>query len=277
VTLLALASAKGSPGVSTAALALAMVWPPERAVVLAEADPSGSALAPRFALPYERGVASLAPASRHRFVAAEVDHHLQRLAMGVGRPDVAALVGVRAAEQGRVLGRFWDGFAAAMAAADGPDVVADCGRLGPDSPVLGVVTAAHLTLLVVRPDVEGVVQAQLRASALRDAGVEPERLGVVVVGEKPYSRASVAEALDVPVVGVLAADTHMAAALAGQAGGRRLRPERSPLLRSARALADDLGRLVLPLGPAPADAWANSGRPGLPTPDVSVVGSERRE
>lgn len=258
MTLLALASAKGSPGVSTAALALAAVWPAEREVVVAEADPAGSALAPRFALPYERGVASLAPASRHRFVATDVADHLQRLPFGAGRAHVDVLVGVRAGEQGRVLSRFWDGFAAAMAVADGPDVVADCGRLGPDSPALGVVTAAHLALLVVRPDVEGVVQAQLRASALRDTGIEPERLGVVVVGEKPYSRAAVAEALDVPVVGVLAADRRMAAVLSGETAGRRLRAERSPLLRSARALADDLDRLVLPHDPTPAVGWTRS-------------------
>ena len=279
MTLLALASAKGSPGVSTAALALAAVWPPERQVILAEADPAGSALAPRFGLPYERGVASLAPASRHRFLAAEVGEHLQRLPIGAGRPDVAALVGVRAGEQGRVLGRFWDGFAAAMAAEDaggGPDVIADCGRLGPDSPALGVVTAAHLTLLVVRPDVEGVVAAQLRASALHDAGLEPERLGVVVVGEKPYDRGAVAEALDVPVVAVLASDPRMAAVLSGQSAGRRLRPDRSPLLRSARALSDDLARLVLPLDLDPGRQWQAAGGAIGPA-DVTVVGGEPRE
>lgn len=275
MTLLALASAKGSPGVSTAALALAAVWPPERAVVLAEADPAGSALAPRFGLPYELGVASLAPASRHRFVAADVGDHLQRLPVGLGRPHVDALVGVRAGEQGRVLGRFWDGFATAMAGAEEPDVVADCGRLSPDSPALGVVTAAHLTLLVVRPDVEGVVQAQLRAGALRDAGVEPERLGVVVVGEKPYSRAAVAEALDVPVVGVLASDARMAAVLSGHPGGGPLRAARSPLLRSARALADDLGRLVLPLEPVPR--WSTDDRRDGLAADVTVVGGDVRE
>lgn len=256
MTLLALASAKGSPGVSTAALALAAVWPPDRTVLVAEVDPAGSALAPRFALPSDRGVSSLAPASRRRFLVAEISEHTQVLPIGMGRSEVLALVGVRGAEQSRVLHRFWEAFAIAVARVDEPDVIADCGRLAPDSPAMGVVTRAHMTLLLTRPDVEGVVQAQLRATALQEAGVEPERLAVVVVGKEPYSQAEVAEALDVPVLATLAGDAKMAKVLSHQRAARRRRMSRSPLMRSARRLCDRLDEVVLPLPGAGTANWS---------------------
>jgi len=275
VSLVALASAKGSPGVSTTALALAAVWRPERQVLLAEADPAGSALAPRFGLGYERGVASLAPACRHHFLVGDIDGHVTDLGVGAGRAGIEVLVGVRAGEQGRVLGRFWDGFGAAMASAEATDVVVDCGRIWPDSPALGLFLAAPVALLVVRPDTEGVVAAQLRATALVDAGMDAERMGVIIVGDRPYGPAEVAEALDVPVVATMAHDQAMAAVLAGQKPGRRLKPARSALLRSARTLADELGNRFRASAPLPAwappipDATALVTRAAVPEGDVS--------
>lgn len=252
MSLLALASAKGSPGVSTGALALASVWPSERRILVVEADSAGSALAPRFGLAYDRGVVSLAAASRHRFVASGVADHAQSLGLGAGRESIDVLVGVRGAEQGRVLTRFWEAFATAIVGETEPDVIVDCGRIGPDSPAMGVIAVAELTLLVVRPDTEGVVAAQLRAAALGDAGVEPERLGVVVVGSQPYGPAAVAEALDVPVVGLLAHDGRAASVLSGHRPARPLNTGRSALLRSARALFEEIDRRCLPAVPGPA-------------------------
>jgi MinD-like ATPase involved in chromosome partitioning or flagellar assembly len=250
VSLIVLASAKGSPGVTTAALAIAAVWRPERHVLLVEADPAGSALAPRFGLGYDQGVASLAPACRHHFLVEDIEGHGQSMTIGAGRAGIEVLVGVRAAEQARVLGRFWEGFGAAMAAQSDTDVIVDCGRLWPDSPALGLLAEASMSLILVRPDTEGVVAAQLRATALVESGVDITRLGVVTVGDQPYGPAAVAEALDVPVVASIARDGSTAAALAGQRPRRRLRLSRSPLLRSARALADELeGRSSRP--PAP--------------------------
>ncbi len=273
MTLLALVSPKGSPGVSTAALAMAAAWAPDRAVLVAEADPAGSALAPRFGFPYERGVSSLAPASRRRFLTTEVEDHAQALPIGMGRPEVLALVGVRSAEQSRVLHRFWEVFAAAMAAEDEPDVIADCGRLWPESPAMGLVKRAHMTLVFTRPDVEGVVQAQLRATALQEAGVEPERLAVVVIGKVPYDEAAVAEALDVPVLGTLAFDPKMAALLGGQRAGRRMRMARSPLMRSARGLGDRLSEVVLPHTAGPAATWRlDEGAADIPAGVIALGG-----
>ena len=259
MSLLALASAKGSPGVSTTALAMAAVWRPERRVLLVEADPAGSASAPRFGLGYERGVASVAPACRHHFLPGDVAGHVHPLTLGAGRAGIEVLVGVRAAEQSRALSRFWDSFGSAMAGEESTDVVVDCGRLWPDSPALGIVRAAPLTLLVVRPDTEGVVAAQLRATALVEGGADPDRLGVVVVGDRPYGPADVAEAIDVPVVGVVASDPATAALLAGRPPARGRSLARAALLRSARALCDEVERRVA--GAPPPVAWPPSGQP----------------
>jgi hypothetical protein len=261
--------------VSTAALALAAVWPQSRTVLVAEVDPAGSALAPRFGLPYERGVSSLAPASRRRFAATEVPDHCQTLPVGLGRSEVLGLIGVRGAEQSRVLDRFWTAFAGAIATEEELDVLADCGRLGPDSPAMSVVTKAHMTLLLTRPDVEGVVQAQLRATALQEAGVEPERLAVVVVGKEPYGEAEVAEALDIPVIGMLVRDPKMAAILSGQKAGRRSRMSRAPLMRSARNLCDRLQEVVLPL-PVVSPRWRRADSGELPA-HVMALGADRDE
>jgi MinD-like ATPase involved in chromosome partitioning or flagellar assembly len=270
MSLIVLASAKGSPGVSTTALALAAVWRADRQVLLVEADPAGSALAPRFGLGYDQGVASLAPACRHHFLVEDITGHGQDLTVGAGRAGIEVLVGVRAAEQARVLGRFWDGFGAAMAAQADTDVIVDCGRLWPDSPTLGLLRDASMNLLVVRPDTEGVVAAQLRATALIEGGVDAAQLGVIAVGDQPYGPGAVAEALDVPVLAAVARDGRAAAILGGQRPRRRLRLSRSALLRSARALADELeSRSPRPLPPP----WVPPG----PDPAALVSGAIMQE
>ncbi|HEV8165498.1 MAG TPA: hypothetical protein VGR74_13810, partial [Actinomycetota bacterium] len=64
MSLLALAAAKASPGVTTTAVALAATWPAERGVLLVEADPGGGDLAAWFGLAVEPGLVSLAAARR---------------------------------------------------------------------------------------------------------------------------------------------------------------------------------------------------------------------
>ena len=64
MTVVALASVKGSPGVTTAATALAAAWPTGRQVLLVEADPFGGDLAPRYGSTVTGGLASLFAAAR---------------------------------------------------------------------------------------------------------------------------------------------------------------------------------------------------------------------
>lgn len=260
MALVAVAADKGAPGVSTATLALALTWP--RAALLVECDPAGADLPWRLRgqggrpLSVERGLVSLAAASRGRRDPGLVWEHTQRLDGGL-----PVLVGPAGPEQAEAIGPAWDGLAALLAALPGTDVLADCGRLLTSAaPVAPLLQRADLVLLITRPTVAGV--AHLRhgitvaariVNAAAGGGSGLARLGVLVVDDAGTTSGrrggvrQVEEVLvstpglnDVPVAGVLAHDPAAAAALAG--GGGRL--HRSRLLASAgtvgRALTGQL-------------------------------------
>jgi MinD-like ATPase involved in chromosome partitioning or flagellar assembly len=251
MSLVAIAAGKDTRGVTTTALALAAVWPSSHPVLLAECDPSGGSLAARFGLPTTPGVVSLASAGRHQLSPGDVGRHTQLLPNG----GLRVLVGFVRAEQAHALGRLWSTLAATLAQLDG-DVIADCGRLGPDSPTSPILQHADLVVLVCDPTREGILHLQGRIEALANQGITP---GVVLLGETPYSAAEVRGLLAAgghgQVVGVLASDPAAAALLAGHAGRAR-NLARSLLIRSARELAGHLHAHLLdqPLMDQPAAA-----------------------
>ncbi len=241
MSLLALAAAKASPGVTTTTVAVAAAWPAERQVLVVEADPGGGDLAAWFGLGVEPGLVSLAAA--RRAAASSVQGHAQPLPGGLpvlpgppGAEQAAATLGLLPAE-----------LLAGLDGLDGTDVLADLGRLDPGSAALPLARAARLLVLVARPTLAELQHLAHRVAALREVS---RALGVVLVGDGPYPPAEVARALAVEVLGTLPADRHGARLLGGTAAGMPgLR--RTRLLRAARTLADDLpGRL----GMAPADA-----------------------
>jgi MinD-like ATPase involved in chromosome partitioning or flagellar assembly len=235
MSVLALASAKGAPGVTTAAVALGAVWP--RRVLLVEADPAGGDLAARFHLPPEPNLVSLGMVARRgQLTPEQVWEHTQRLPRGL-----EVLTGLRAGDQARGLGRLWSLLPQALPQLE-VDVLVDCGRLVADTPAEDLVRRADLLVLVARPTVEGVLHVANRLEALGRLGVTAE---VVLVGEQPFDRAGVQQALvgegiTAAVCGVLADDPRGAAMLGGQPGRERWLERASPLVRSARSLADNL-------------------------------------
>jgi cellulose biosynthesis protein BcsQ len=244
MSLIALASAKGTPGATTAAVALGAVWP--RRALVVEADPAGGDLAARFHLPSEPNLLSLGTVARRGDLgAADVWAHAQQLPRGL-----EVLAGVRAAEQARALGRLWSLLPGALSELDA-DALVDCGRLTPGSVTEDLIRAADLVLLVSRPTVEAVLHLGYRLEALGRIGVTAE---VVLVGERPFSRAKVQDALATngiaaQIRGVLADDARAAGMLGGQPGRERWLERVSPLIRSARGLAADLaGSLPAPAG-----------------------------
>lgn len=225
-----LASAKGAPGVTTALLALAGMWP--RPVLVAECDPNGADLAARFGLPPNPGLVSLASEARHGLGPEQLRAHMQRLPGGI-----PVLLGVQLPEQALALGPLWSRFAPVLVQLD-VDVLVDGGQLVADSPILELVAGADLLVLVGRPTVEGVAHLVGRIARLERRGLRP---AVVLVGERPYGPRAVeatlhAEGLRAPVLGVMAED-HRAAAALGGASGRPSLLARSLLVRSARDLA----------------------------------------
>jgi MinD-like ATPase involved in chromosome partitioning or flagellar assembly len=241
MSVLALASAKGAPGVTTAAVALGAVWP--RRVLLVEADPAGGDLAARFHLPPEPNLVSLGMVARRgQLIPDDVWGHSRQLPRGL-----ELVAGLRAGDQARGLGRLWSLLPQALGQLEG-DVLVDCGRLAADSPAEDLIRRAEVVVLLARPTVEGVLHLANRLEALARLGVAGE---VVLVGEQPFDRAGVqaalaSEGITAPVRGALADDPRGAAMLGGRPGRERWLERASPLVRSARSLAADLlDRLAL--------------------------------
>lgn len=234
MSFVALGSAKGSPGVTTLAAALAATWPPARDLLLVEADPAGGALTSRFDMPGEPGLVSLAAAGRRDLDGEVLAEHLQQLP-GPGEGKVRLLAGPVAAEQASVALSALRPRLAEVLGGLASDVIVDCGRLDSASPAVDLVSTATVLALVLRPTVADVHHASTRLAALAPACL----VGVVVVGERPYSPSEVAAAVGAPLIGTIPADARSAAALNGEAGMRR-GIERAPLLRASRKLAEQL-------------------------------------
>jgi MinD-like ATPase involved in chromosome partitioning or flagellar assembly len=248
MSLIAVAAGKGSRGVTTAALALAAVWPQQRRVLLAECDPGGGTLAVRFGLRPAPGLLTLASVARRNLDPQELWSHVQTLPGG----GLEALLGPVRAEQSLALGRLWSDLPLAIARLDA-DVIADCGRLFPGSPVEPLLRAADQVVLVCTPTPEGVLQLQTRVEALAPHGVRPV---VLLVGEQPYGAREVGELLEaetaskVAAIAVLADDPRAARMLAGEPGRARYF-DRSLLVRSAREVANRLAARLTPPPPEP--------------------------
>jgi MinD-like ATPase involved in chromosome partitioning or flagellar assembly len=233
MTVVALASVKASPGVTTSLLALAATWPDQRPVLLVDADPDGGSLAARTGLPTEPGLTSLAAAARRTLRAGELDRHTQPLPGG----GVPALVGPADAEHAsRALQLLGGPLAAALSSDPERDVLVDCGRLRVGSPTAPLAAGADVLVLVARPRLDELQHLRPALSRLVAAGA---RLALLLVGEGPYPPAEVAAALDVPVLATLPHDPAAADQLAGQRR-RAGRLERTGLLRAARAVAEQL-------------------------------------
>jgi hypothetical protein len=230
----AFAAARSSPGVTTAMLACASVWPGR--VLLVEASEDGGALAARFGLPVEPGLTTLAAVSRHTSngdgPAGLLADHVQSLP---GTDRIDALIGPPSLEPAQALLRTAAGRLAGMVDEAPADVLIDAGRL-PGSPLAGPLLArADRLALVVRPRLEELTALAHRLPHLTGLGPPVQ---VLLVGDRPYGPGEVADTLGVPVLGVLADDPDAADALAAAGPLRRL--GRSALLRSASGIVDEL-------------------------------------
>ena len=256
MSLFCLCSAHGSPGVTTTALALAGVWPERRRCLLVEADPFGGVIAARLGLNDTPGLASLASVARRGLDTELAWRHAQKLPGGL-----PVLVGPPSAEQAHAVLRDLARVLADWCVTERDvDVIVDCGRIAPGSPILEVMVQAEKVLVLTRPSAD-----QLRPAAhqLRTLDTSGTRVGLLLVGDTPYGPAEVASALGVDVAGMVAFDARASEALAGGAGGGDLR--RSLLVRSVASLAESLG-------PGPADSTAQEFEPGLVSPAVDVSG-----
>ena len=256
MAVLALTSAKGAPGVSTAALAMTLLWP--RAALLAECDPAGgsSVLAGylRGTVAHTRGLLPLALAQRHESLEQALwpqtvpltgDPHAASVAAGAG--DRWLLPGLSDAAQAPSTAALWGPLGSVLANLEraGTDVIVDAGRLGTTHAPTALLRQADLVLLVMGTNLPAVAAVKARLNLLREdlsvtgaAGRTDghlSNLALLLVGQgRPYGAKEISAACGVPVMACLAWDPASAEVLAaGATPGRRF--DASPLVRSTKA------------------------------------------
>lgn len=246
MTVYAFASAKGSPGVSTAVAAIAVSWPAP--VVLADVDPAGGDVMWRNRtvnggpLDPDRGLLSLGAAVRRGAAQADLTEHLQQTAMGI---DV--LVGLASPDQLSGLGAAW-GQLPAVFAQHRTDVLVDCGRVVPGSAAMPVFAGADVVVLVARPDICGTAHLRERLRSLRSTlgiggpGGKPAAVVVTTPYRDTRSAADLqqlfdSERLGVTVLGVIAEDPKAAKIMSGERVGQ---VRKTLLGRSATEVAQRL-------------------------------------
>jgi hypothetical protein len=246
MSLIALISPGGSPGVTTTGLALALAWP--REVVLAECDPAGGTVLS--GLWRGQPPAAGAGAGLLRFaLLAQQDPHAAASELCAESVPLAARPGRQfvlpapaAPLAGRQVAAAWPALAAAFAAAPA-DVIADAGRLDGHTPLAPLLAVADEVLMVCRPLIRQAAAAQPRLEMLADVRAGDPPASLILVAEGPYgpeAPRALRRALDVRVRGSLPDDPAAAAVLSDGAAPGRFR--RSPLMRAATALAAGLAR-----------------------------------
>lgn len=249
MSVLGFAAAKGAPGVTTLAFALAGAWAhTERQVLLVEADPDGGSIATGVLhgqVPNDRGLVQLAlyrgadPAAAIREQCVQVEGSECTLLLGPTNPSQA--VGAAAAWPVLVAG------VRALRADPDLDVLIDLGRARTDAPTAVLLPVLDRLVWVTASNLAGILATRAAVTATHGHDVE---VGVVLVGpDRPYGAAEIAEAVAAPVLGQVPHDRH-----ATDRGVTRNYARFSLWHRAIRALATTLQQPV----PAAVDPVAVS-------------------
>lgn len=214
--LLALGSAKGSPGVTTTALALAAAASHalgRTGALLLEADPSGGDLECWCGPLGEPGLLGAVTDIQDRSSSARLDTSTVEVVTGVDAitaptTDLAAGAALRSASQG---------FFEAVGACE-RTVIADIGRVASaGARNEGLLWSADLVVLVCRPTLASVEHCRTLVEATPS---HVPAAAVVVGGVRPYGPDEIARALGVRVAAVLPWDQRGVAALVERGVGR---------------------------------------------------------
>lgn len=239
--LVALVSAKGSPGVTTAALALTAAG--ATGSLMVEADPTGGDLE-----------CWCGPLGEPGLLAVATDLAREAEPDGLWAHAVEPVSGARAivaptsaaAATATVL-PIVDRLGPALATLDAR-VFMDCGRWSAAHRAAGQVGAAALVGVVCRPTLDSVEHARDLVDGLRR--VNRAVAALVVGGTKPYGPDEVGAALGVAVVGVLPWDPRGVLGLV-ESGSAGRAWTRSALAADARAVLDGVERVA-------GEVWADA-------------------
>lgn len=232
--LVGLVSAKGAPGVTTAALALAAVAPDG---LLIEFDPSGGSVESWTGAGGEPGLVRVASGLRRSPGPEVVLEHAVDVPIGV-RSVLAPTAGPYA-ESTVTMAR--ERLPLAVRALSDVTVFIDAGRWCRSQQTASRTNACDVVAVVCPPTVEGVEAARWLTEPL-----QMETRGHVVslaVGDRPYPADEVAEAIGIPSVGALTWDQRGVSSLLTRGADRSW--DRSPVARSARTVLNRLADLSL--------------------------------
>jgi MinD-like ATPase involved in chromosome partitioning or flagellar assembly len=250
MSLIAFASAKGSPGLSTTLAGLFHLWP--RPAVVADLDPAGGDTGLRYRDPEgdpldsSKGLLSLGAAVRSG-QPAQLDDHVQMTGGGM-----RTLVGVTSPSQVLGLGPAWQHIALNLRRSKEYDVLADCGRLTPGSPAMAIVEQADAVVLVSGDELEDVAHLRERLRSLQNVlhlgSIDATPTGIAMRAPANDAR-SLADTeqllasagLPVRSLGIIAEDPKAADALRTESG-RNIR--RSLLVRSLVDLTSQIDNLT---------------------------------
>jgi len=245
--LVTLCSAKGSPGVTTLACLMGAVWTANREAVVAECDPSGNDLAPRFGLSPRRGMTTLVLGKRSPDdVGDAFGAHLQYLPGGLG-----VFVGPCSPEAARMLDSEL-GQVGIDIFPKGADILIDCGRiLAGAAGQQEMLRASDRVLVVVRPDSAGLAHCQRTIDLVR--ALSPQsNCSFVAVGPSEFAAGEMERALRADLIAQVPLDHRTASIVCGSPGSPRALAK-SGLVESARVVVDR----VLSCGIAPPTVHAD--------------------
>jgi hypothetical protein len=245
--IVAICADKGSPGVTTATVALAMAWPGERLVV--DADPAGGDLEFRARHPTtggrirsEGGLLALAADTRLTLSPEALPGYAQPTLWGVdvicGPPNATSYAPMRS---------LWPAVADTLAAWPGT-AFADLGRLYPGTPTMALAHRSTVILVLTEVSVEHLFHLRGRVPELASQFGDPSQpvnpVAVVALARRrdaadavqQISRVLESVGCPVPVLGSLAIDPGSAQRL--REGQIWVRMGRGHLLRSAADVVD---------------------------------------
>ncbi|UOZ03398.1 carbon monoxide dehydrogenase maturation protein [Amycolatopsis sp. WQ 127309] len=262
--LIALASVKGSPGVTAFTVALAASWPIAARRLIVECDPAGGDLAHRFGLRPTPGLLSLAAAARGSAEPEVLWNHAQPLPGGTqivsgppGSHQARAALGVLTAPGSPVYGAGRE---------SGVAIFVDCGRLDPGSPAEPVIGHADVLLLLSGTHSDELAHLAVRIHELGRAATRP---CLVLTGDG-HPTAEVERELGIPVMARIPHDPVTARTGHGIPGRHR----KGGLVRAAGIIARVLLDDTIPTQAAalPHPPAAGSQIPGVPPQQVQMSG-----
>jgi len=223
MSLIALTSAAGAPGVTTTTLGLACTW--VRPALAVEADPVGGS--PMLA-GYFRGFQAPAQSVVDLLMAHRGGRLTEQLAasqIAIENTAASVLPGPRSHAQAHSALELWEPLCLAWRARQAEtDVLIDAGRLGMQSYAEPLLRLVDLILLVTRSDLPSLAAARQwgeRVTAERRLHPEAPPWAVVLVAPgRPYTAHEIAAALRLPVVATLGWDPRGASRYAYGTPGR---------------------------------------------------------